>query len=85
MGINIIGIFNGTFYNHGNKKSTIGNGENFIDETGLRPRLCIFYFSPLFKLKGRAFSNGFAHGCVCFGIKVIICDYLFSIYIMAHY
>jgi hypothetical protein len=33
MGINNVGVLNGTFYNCGNRKSTIGNGEKFIDKT----------------------------------------------------
>ena len=36
MGIKNMGIFNSTFYNYGNRKSAIGNGEKFIDERGLR-------------------------------------------------
>ena len=34
MGINNVRIFNGTFYNFGSRKSTIGNWKKFIDETG---------------------------------------------------
>ena len=33
MGMNNMGIFNCTFSHSGNRKSTIGNGEKFIDKT----------------------------------------------------
>jgi hypothetical protein len=46
MGIDNMGIFNGTFSHSSNRKSTIGNGEKFIDKTG--PSVVIYVWVQKF-------------------------------------